>query len=279
MRLRAGRFEFQFPRPCLVMGIVNVTPDSFSDGGQYFDPEKALARAEQLVAEGADIIDIGGESTRPRSTPVSLPEELRRVLPVIEALALKVDVPISVDTQKPEVARAALRAGASIVNDVGANRADKEMWNIVAEASAGYVAMHMRGIPETMQSNPTYENVVGEVDDFFEERLMRLQTAGVDSEQVMLDVGIGFGKTVGHNLDLLAHLGRFARHGRPMVLGVSRKSFLGKVIAAEAGDRLPGALACACLAAEAGVQIIRTHDVAPTVSALRTVEAIRNRRC
>lgn len=276
MFFRARQFKFRFPRPRLVMGIVNVTPDSFSDGGQFFDHAAAIAHAEELVRQGADLIDIGGESTRPHAEPVSEAEELRRVIPVVEALVAKLKVPISIDTMKPSVARAALKAGASIVNDVGANRADDAMWKLVVETGAGYVLMHMRGTPQTMQENPAYGDVVQDVKNFFIERLARLRAAGVALEQVVLDVGIGFGKTVEHNLQLLAGLGSFTSLERPLLLGVSRKSFLEKV--SGGSDRLPGALACTALAAAAGVEIFRTHDVAATVQALRMTEAMQARK-
>ncbi|MHB8520402.1 MAG: dihydropteroate synthase [Limisphaerales bacterium] len=274
MILRARHFEFVFPRPALVMGVVNVTPDSFSDGGKFLDPAAAVAHALKLVEEGAGIIDIGGESTRPDAAPVSEAEELRRVLPVIELLAGRVRVPLSIDTQKPAVARTALQAGASLVNDIAANRADAEMWRVVAESRAGYVAMHMQGTPQTMQSKPAYRDVVSEVGDFFADRLARLAAAGVAAEQVILDVGIGFGKTLEHNLELLAGLESFTKYHRPLLLGVSRKSFIGKLLGVGTAARLPASLACACRAIEAGVQIIRTHEVASTVQALRMTEVM-----
>ncbi len=257
------------------MGIVNVTPDSFSDGGRFLEPASAVEHGLEQVARGAEIIDVGGESTRPGAEPVSEAEELRRVLPVIERLASRVKVPVSIDTQKPAVARAALQAGASIVNDIAANRADDELWRIVAEAKAGYICMHMQGTPQTMQLNPVYRDVVGEVRDFFVDRLERLKGAGVDAVQVVLDPGIGFGKTLEHNLQLLAGLERFTNLERPVLLGVSRKSFIGKLLGAEVGARLPAALACACLAIRAGAQMVRTHDVAETLQAARMTEAIR----
>jgi len=274
MIFRARQFTFTFPRPALVMGIVNVTPDSFSDGGQFLDPAAAVAHALEQVSQGAEIIDVGGESTRPGAAPVSETDELRRVLPVIEALARQVTVPLSIDTMKPAVARAALQAGGSLVNDVGANREDDAMWRVVAEARAGYVCMHMQGAPQTMQTNPVYTDVVREVGDFLVERLRRLNDSGVSADQVVLDVGIGFGKTVEHNLQLLAGLRSFTRLGRPLLLGVSRKSFLEKLLGAGVAERLPGALAAAGWAVQAGVQIIRTHDVAATVQAVRMTEAI-----
>jgi dihydropteroate synthase len=274
MTLRARQFEFTFPRPALVMGVVNVTPDSFSDGGQFLDSRAAVAHALRLVEQGAEILDVGGESTRPGAMPVPEAEELRRVVPVVEQLAARVRVPISIDTIKPGVARAALAAGASIVNDVAANRTDEAMWQVVAGAQAGYVCVHMQGTPQTMQANPVYANVVREVGEFFLERLNRLSGCGVGREQVMLDPGIGFGKTLEHNLQLLGAVRSFTRFGCPLLLGVSRKSFIGKLLGAEMSARLPGALACACLAVAAGAQIIRAHDVAETVQAIRMTEAI-----
>jgi dihydropteroate synthase len=276
--LRARQFEFTFPRPALIVGIVNVTPDSFSDGGQFLDPGTAVAHALNLVGQGAEILDIGGESTRPNALPVSEAEELRRVLPVIQQLAGRVNVPISIDTVKPAVARAALAAGASIVNDVAANREDDALWRIVAEARAGYICMHMQGTPPTMQANPVYTDVVREVRDFFSGRLRRLSDCGVGADQIILDIGIGFGKTLEHNLQLLGALKSFGGSQRPLMLGVSRKSFIGKLLGAEVAERLPASLACASLAVAAGAQIIRAHDVAETAQAVRMAEAILARR-
>jgi dihydropteroate synthase len=278
MRLQAGTYKFVFPRPALVMGIVNVTPDSFSDGGQFLRPEAAVAHALELAALGADIVDIGGESTRPGAVPVDEAEELRRVMPVVEGLAGRIRVPISIDTMKPGVARAALQAGASIVNDIAANRAERALWRLVAETGVGYVCVHMQGTPQTMQAKPAYADVVREVGDFFSERLAQLSSCGVAREQIILDPGIGFGKTFEHNLQLLGGIGEFTKLERPLLLGVSRKSFLGKLTGDGPAGRLPGGLACACLAIEAGVQMIRTHDVAETVQAIRLTEAILARR-
>ncbi|MDW8310794.1 MAG: dihydropteroate synthase, partial [Verrucomicrobiales bacterium] len=274
MHWRARQFVFEFPRPALVMGVVNVTPDSFFDGGRYLDTGAAVEHALELVAQGADLLDIGGESTRPGATPVPEAEELRRVLPVIERLAGQVRVPLAIDTMKPAVAQAALAAGASIVNDVAANRTEPAMWQTVAAFGAGYVCMHMQGTPQTMQLQPRYEDVVGEVEAFFRERLERLRTHGIAHEQVVLDVGLGFGKTVEHNLQLLAGLRRFTRCNRPLLVGASRKSFIGAVLSADVGARLPGSLACAAWAVAAGAQIIRAHDVAETVHVVRMTEAI-----
>jgi dihydropteroate synthase len=274
MLLRARHFEFHFPRPVMVMGIVNVTPDSFSDGGRYADTDSAVAGALQMVVEGAEILDIGGESTRPGSSPVSEHEELRRVLPVIEALAPRVKVPISIDTFKPGVARLALKAGASIVNDVAANRQDPEMWRLVAENGAGYVAMHMQGNPQSMQLHPHYADVVAEVEDFLVQSLNGLRRCGVRDEQVIFDPGIGFGKTLEHNLRLLGNLKQFQKLGRPMLVGVSRKSFIDKLLSVEVSERLPAGLACACLAVAEGVSMVRVHDVSETRQAVRMAEAI-----
>ena len=279
MILRARHFQFSFPRPSMIMGVVNVTPDSFSDGGQFLDPARALDHARQLIEEGADIIDIGGESTRPGALPVGEEEELRRVIPVIEQLALESAVPISVDTMKPAVARAALAAGAAIVNDVAANRADPEMWRMVAETGAAYVVMHMQGTPSTMQDRPAYADVTGVVGEFFDDRLQRLADCGVTAEQVILDPGLGFGKTAEHNLQLLAGLGSFTKWNRPLLLGVSRKSFIARVAAAtETASRLPGSLACVCWGIQSGGNIFRTHDVAETKQAVRMTEAILARK-
>jgi len=279
MLFRARHFEFRFPRPTVVMGIVNVTPDSFSDGGKFMDPDTAVAHALALVAQGAEILDLGGESTRPGAEPVSEAEELRRVIPVIEKLAAQTKVALSIDTLKPAVAHAALAAGASIVNDVAASRDGDAMWKIVSEFSAGYICMHAQGPPQTMQQNPAYTDVVREVGEFFSERLIALlNDGGIAAEQVVLDPGIGFGKTLEHNLQLLASLRSFARLRRPLLLGVSRKSFIEKLTGARLNERLPASLACATLAVGDGVQIIRTHDVAATVQAVRMAEAVWGRK-
>ena len=258
------------------MGIVNVTPDSFSDGGKFLDPGAAVAHALKLAAQGADLLDLGGESTRPGAEPVTEAEELRRVIPVIEKLAPQIKIPISVDTSKPAVARAALEAGASIVNDVGAaTRTDFSMWKLVAEYQAGYVVMHTQGSPPTMQNNPVYNDVVQDVGAFFTERLgMLFNEVGVPMEQVVLDVGIGFGKTLEHNLQLLASLRSFTKWRRPLLVGVSRKSFIQKLLDVPLEERLPASLACTTLALVTGAQIVRTHDVSETVQAVRMTEAV-----
>jgi dihydropteroate synthase len=280
MLFTARQFEFRFPRPALVMGVVNVTPDSFSDGGKFLEPGAAVDHALELVAQGAEILDLGGESTRPGAMPVGEEEELRRVIPVIGKLAPQIKVPISVDTSKPAVARAALAAGASIVNDIAAaTRTDFSMWKIVADSHAGYVVMHAQGSPPAMQENPAYRDVVRDISGFFSERLgLLLNEIGLPMEQVVLDVGIGFGKNLEHNLALLAGLKAFNKFRRPLLVGVSRKSFIGQLLGTEVQNRLPASLACAVLAVGDGANIIRTHDVAATVQAVRMAEAIYSRR-
>jgi dihydropteroate synthase len=280
MVFTARQFEFRFPRPALVMGVVNVTPDSFSDGGKFLEPAAAVDHALELVAQGAEILDLGGESTRPGAVAVGEEEELRRVIPVIEKLVPQIKVPISVDTSKPAVARAALDAGASIVNDVAAaTRTDFSMWKIVADSHAGYVVMHAQGSPPAMQENPAYRDVVRDISGFFSERLgLLLNEIGLPMEQVVLDVGIGFGKNLEHNLALLAGLKAFNKFRRPLLVGVSRKSFIGQLLGTEVQNRLPASLACAVLAVGDGANIIRTHDVAATVQAVRMAEAIYSRR-
>jgi dihydropteroate synthase len=274
MIFRARQFKYVFPRPALVMGIVNVTPDSFSDGGCFATPQAAIAHGLQLAAEGADILDIGGESTRPNATPVSEADELARVIPVIEQLSAKLSIPISIDTMKPAVARAAIKAGASIINDVASNQRDPAMGRLAIESGAAYVLMHMKGTPRDMQENPTYADVVGDVKKFFNDRLNDLATLGVNPEQIIIDVGIGFGKRLEDNLQLIASLRQFTKWDRPILLGVSRKSFIGQLLGAPVNNRLPGSLACACWAVQNGVQFIRTHDVAATRQAIQMTEAL-----
>lgn len=263
------------PRP-QVMGIVNVTPDSFSDGGRFFDPAEGIEHARRLIAQGADILDIGGESTRPGATPVSAFEEIRRVVPVIEAVRAASTVPISIDTMKPDVARAAVKAGAAIWNDVSALRFAPEAPEVAAELGCEVVLMHMLGEPGTMQAAPRYDDVVAEVEAFLLARAFTAMTAGVAKEKIWLDPGIGFGKTVEHNLALLAALPRFVALGYPILLGASRKRFIAGVDASarEAGDRLGGSLAAHLAAAAAGVAAVRVHDVRETVQALAVQAAI-----
>jgi dihydropteroate synthase len=259
----------------LVMGIVNVTPDSFSDGGLYLDPEEAIAHGRELQAAGADLVDVGGESTRPGAAAVGAAEEAARVLPVIAALA-GAGARVSVDTSKAEVAAAAIDVGAEIVNDVTA-LGDPEMASVCAAAGCGLVLMHMKGTPRTMQDDPTYEDVVVEVRDFLAERLEAATAAGIDRERIWLDPGIGFGKTVEHNLELIAALEPIVALGRPVVIGASRKRFIGAITGRPTDERLGGSIAAAVVAAAGGAAVLRVHDVAATVEAVRVAESVLGR--
>ncbi|MEA2198613.1 MAG: dihydropteroate synthase [Solirubrobacteraceae bacterium] len=262
------------------MGVINVTPDSFSDGGLYLDPALAVAHGLELAAEGAAILDVGGESTRPRSEPVPAPEELRRVLPVIEELvASGVEAQISVDTSKAAVAAAALAAGATMVNDVTAFRADPDIASLVAASGADCVLMHMLGTPRTMQDDPRYDDVVSEVKAFLEERIAYAVAAGVAEERILVDPGIGFGKTADHNLELINRLDELVALGRPVVVGTSRKSFLGRLTGRVTDDRLPGTIATNVLAYERGAQVFRVHDVGPVHDALAVAAATVRAGC
>jgi dihydropteroate synthase len=256
-----------------IMGVLNVTPDSFSDGGLFYEPDAAFRHGLEIIEEGADLIDVGGESTRPASDPVPVDEEWRRVGGVIVRLVGQTDVPVSIDTMKPLVAEKAIEAGASIVNDVSGMR-DPAMVRIVAANRTGVVAMHMLGNPKTMQQDPQYADVVSEVKAFLADRVQDLEFAGVSSEAIAIDPGIGFGKSLDHNLALLRGLGDLAALGHPLVIGVSRKSFIGKLGAGGKGERLPGGLAAAALAVSRGAQIVRAHDVIETRRAMRVVDAI-----
>jgi dihydropteroate synthase len=262
----------------LVMGIVNATPDSFSDGGRFLLPVNALGHALELEAEGADIIDIGGESTRPGSVPVNAEQEFARVIPVVEAFVRKRKCPatlVSVDTSKASVAEAALKTGADIINDVTGLRGDPDMLRVLAESGCGIVVMHMRGDPRTMQQGPVYKDIVGEVRGFFEERLAVCVEAGMAPERLCFDPGIGFGKTLEHNLALLRGLGELHVGGRPILLGVSRKSFIGAVLGDPAMEaREWPTVALTAYARQRGVKIVRVHDVRPNREALRMAEAI-----
>jgi dihydropteroate synthase len=258
------------------MGIINVTPDSFYDGGKRFDSARAAADGFDMIASGAEILDIGGESTRPGAQPVSLDEELRRVLPVIRELRKVSRVPISVDTYKEAVARAALDVGADIVNDISALRFDPGMAELVAGEGVPIILMHMQGEPRTMQREPHYGDVVREVREFLAERARSANQAGIAQEQIIIDPGIGFGKTLAHNLALLKNLQSLKSVGQPLLIGVSRKAFIGKILSAAAPEeRLEGSLAAAVAAALSGANILRVHDVSETVRAVRVADAIR----
>jgi dihydropteroate synthase len=270
----AGRVV-DLSRRGMIMGVLNVTPDSFSDGGEFFSTEKAVEHGLQMAADGAQIIDVGGESTRPGAEPISVDEELRRVIPVIENLRRKIDIFISIDTSKSEVASAALDAGASIVNDVTGGRGDKEMMTLVAKRNAGFVIMHMQGEPRTMQVDPHYADVISEVTDFFRQQYARALDCGIDPMTIALDPGIGFGKTLLHNLELLKNLERLRINDRPIVVGASRKSFLGKLIGSSTvADRLPPTVALTSLLRARGADVFRVHDVRENAVALRVSEVI-----
>jgi dihydropteroate synthase len=257
-----------------MMGIVNVTPDSFSDGGLFLDPDRAIAQGRELAAEGADVLDVGGESTRPGAEAVGAEEELRRVAPVVEALAGDGGPAVSIDTSKRVVAEAALDAGAAIVNDVTALRADPELAGLCADRDCDLVLMHMLGDPRTMQENPTYEDVVDEVEAFLAERIEFATAEGVDENRIWVDPGIGFGKTVEHNLELLRRFSQLAQLGRPIVVGTSRKSFIGKLTGAPVDQRLGGTIASSVIAYANGAEMVRVHDVRPVREALTVAEAI-----
>jgi dihydropteroate synthase len=272
---RTSRRAFDLTRHGVIMGVINVTPDSFSDGGAFGDAGNAVAHGLRLADEGAEILDVGGESTRPGSQAVPLDEELRRVVPVIEKLATRTSAALSIDTSKAEVARAAMQAGAEIINDVTALRGDKAMTAVAAETGAGVVLMHMRGTPRTMQKDPHYTEVVREVADFLRERLAAAVSEGIDADRLAVDPGIGFGKTVEHNLQLIAALGDFTGLGCPVVLGVSRKSFLAAAAGCvEISDRDAPTVALTSLGRELGARIFRVHAVRPNAEALRMTEAI-----
>jgi dihydropteroate synthase len=258
----------------LVMGILNVTPDSFSDGGKYFDPRKALEHAETMTSAGADIIDIGGESTRPGSESVSLQEELDRVMPVIEMLCAEEEIAVSIDTVKPEVARAALEAGASMINDISALQLDNSLAALAAEYGAYLVLMHMRGTPKDMQNETHYDDIIGEISGFLNDAASKAENSGVEKEKIIIDPGIGFGKSVEGNFVLLKSLHEFAKLGYPILVGASRKSFLGKALGLDISQRMEASLAAACYAVMNGADIVRVHDVAETKRALTVIEKI-----
>jgi dihydropteroate synthase len=259
--IKAGKHVLDLSRRTHLMGILNVTPDSFSDGGKYLDSQRAVAHAMRMAEEGADIIDVGGESSRPGSLPVSTEEELRRVLPVVEGLAGKIDLPISIDTYKSEVAERALQAGAVMINDISACRMDQRMVEVAAKYQCPVVLMHMKGTPRDMQLNPYYDSVVEEIYQFFLERVEYLGHMGILRENMIIDPGIGFGKTVEHNLTILRNLSSFRSLGLPILIGTSRKFFIGAVLSAGVEERLEGTAATVALAISQGADIVRVHDV------------------
>jgi dihydropteroate synthase len=270
--------SFHPDREPMIVGILNVTPDSFSDGGLHDTQSDSIRHAVQMVADGAAIIDIGGESTRPGSDEVSLEEEMSRVLPVVRELVKELDVPVSIDTRKVEVARSAVEAGAAIINDVEASRLNPEMWHLAAESGVSYIAMHMQGMPKDMQHHPHYDDVLEEIHQFFADRLSRMESCGIARERVLLDTGIGFGKNLEHNLSILANLDYFHDLGCHQMLGVSRKSLFGKLLGLEVGERLVPSVAACLEALNLGVGVFRVHDVRETSLALRTIKELRQRR-
>jgi dihydropteroate synthase len=276
--LRVGDRVLPTSTRCLVMGVLNVTPDSFSDGGRYLDHRAAVAHALTMAAEGADLIDVGGESTRPGASYVDERTELDRVLPVIEELAAVTDVPISIDTRKSTVAGAALAAGAGIVNDVSAGRDDPDLFGVAAEAKAPVVLMHMRGTPATMQDDPSYVDVVGEIERFLAERCDAAEAAGVPHDSLVVDPGIGFGKRDQHNYALLDQLARFTRLGHPVMVGTSRKGFIGRALSLPRHELVEGTAATVVWAVERGARIVRVHDVRHMVRTVRMTEALLHRR-
>lgn len=260
------------------MGILNITPDSFSDGGLFLNADDAVRRAQAMAEEGADIIDIGGESSRPGADPVPMQEEIRRVIPVIERVAKHLSIPISVDTHKAEVARRALSAGARIINDISALRFDPEMAPLVAREGVPVVLMHMQGTPSDMQLHPVYADVIREIMDFFEARLRWAEQSGLSRDQIVLDPGIGFGKTVDHNLTLLSRLSEFRRIGCPLLIGPSRKSFIGQVLGLPVEERIEGTAAAVVVGVLNGASIVRVHDVKVMNRVVRMVEALQGVR-
>jgi dihydropteroate synthase len=273
--IRCRKRTFTLGKQTLLMGVLNVTPDSFSDGGIFFDKEKAIAHGLKMVEEGADFIDIGGESTRPGSKPLGLDEELRRVIPVIESLAKDVDVPISIDTYKSAVAKKAIEAGAQIINDISGLHLDPSLSQVAAKEDVPLVLMHIRGNPETMQKNIHYESLFSEIIQYLKDSIQRAESAGVDPEQIIIDPGIGFGKTVEDNLLILKNLQEFKILGKPLLLGTSRKSFIGKILNADVTERLEGTLSTIVVGVLNGAHIIRCHDVIQAKRAIVIADAVR----
>jgi len=273
--IRCRKRTLTLGKRTLLMGVLNVTPDSFSDGGLFFDKEKAIAHGLRMVEEGADIIDIGGESTRPGSKPLDLEEELRRIIPIIESLAKKVDIPISIDTYKSAVAQRAIEAGAEIINDISGLHFDQNLAKVASEEDTPLVLMHIRGTPETMQKDIHYESLFSEILHYLKDSIQRAESAGLDPRQIIIDPGIGFGKTVEDNLLIIKNLYEFRILGKPILLGTSRKSFIGKILNTGAGDRLEGTLSSIAIGVLNGAHIIRSHDVLQAKKAIAVADAIR----
>ncbi len=266
--------QLAFGGRTLIMGILNVTPDSFSDGGCHLDVATAINHAKKMVADGADVIDVGGESSRPGASPASAEEEMARVMPVIEGLADEICVPLSIDTCKSAVARRALEAGAHIVNDITALRGDADMANVVREMDAGLILMHMRGSPRTMQRSPAYDDVVSDISSWLQRRIKEVETKGIFADRIVIDPGIGFGKTVDHNLEILRRLDEFRRLNKPILIGTSRKSFIGKILNLPVNDRIEGTAATVTWAIARGADMIRVHDVKTMHRVARMTDAL-----
>jgi dihydropteroate synthase len=276
MKLIWRNYCLDFSQKTHIMGILNVTPDSFSDGGQYFDKSAAIKRAIQMAEDGADIIDIGGESTRPGSQPLAVEEELRRTLPVIEALTKEINIPISIDTYKSEVAKRALDAGAAMVNDISGLRFDPEMPKVVSAYKVPVVIMHIKGAPKDMQKNPVYEALIPEIMDYLRESIRSAKESGIAEDMIIIDPGIGFGKTFEHNLEIIYNLYNFTLLEKPVLIGLSRKAFIGKILAdAAAGDRLEGTAAAIAISIINGANIIRVHDVKEMVKVAKVASAVK----
>jgi dihydropteroate synthase len=279
MKLTWKNFSFDFSKKTYIMGILNVTPDSFADGGIYFDKSSAIERAYQIVEEGADIIDIGGESTRPGSEPISIKEELKRTIPVIEAISEKIKVPISIDTYKSEVAKAALDAGASMVNDISGLRFDLKMPGIASDYKVPVVIMHIKGKPQDMQQNPVYEALIPEIIDYIRMGIIMATRAGVSEDKIIIDPGIGFGKTFDHNLEIINNLHEFTFLEKPILVGPSRKAFIGKILGdTPATERLEGTAAAVAISIVQGANIVRVHDVKEMLKVAKVSDAIKREK-
>jgi len=274
MLLHLRSRDIDLEQKVVVMGILNVTPDSFYDGGRYTGEDEALARVEEMIGEGADIIDVGGESVRPGVDPIGLNEELGRVIPVIEKIKKQFSIPICVDTYKAEVARQAIEEGAEMVNDISALRFDPDLRKIVAGYGVPVVLMHIKGTPKNMQDNPRYDSVMEEIISYLDSSIKLAEEAGADGRGIIVDPGIGFGKTTAHNLEILRRLEELASLGKPILVGLSRKSFIGNVLGLPQEERLEGGLAATCMAVWRGARLVRTHDVSPTRRAVDMVQAI-----
>jgi dihydropteroate synthase len=279
MRITWSRYSLDFGKKTCIMGILNITPDSFSDGGIHFDKTRAVEQAIRMVEDGADIIDIGGESTRPGSDPVSIEEELRRTIPVIEALADKISVPLSIDTSKSKVAARALEAGAAIVNDISSMSFDPEMPELISRFKTPVILMHMKGTPKVMQLNPEYHNLIPQITDFFKERISFAGRSGIAEDRIIIDPGIGFGKTFEHNLEIINNLSHFSKLGRPVLIGPSRKAFLGKILGgAPPLERLEGTAATVAISIMNGANIVRVHEVKEMARVAKVADAIRKEK-